>query len=127
MKRCLSVLIRDLKDQRVSPMTNVTDIYLTPDLKYCKVYVSVLGGEEEMARTLEGLKSAAGFLRNGLAEAVNLRNTPELTFVADRSAAYGARMDELIREVNEADRTRPVGKPVNENNEYSDEEKDEDF
>ena len=68
--RELSVAIRDLKDPRVSPMTSVTDAEVTPDLQYCKVYVSVLGSEESLAKTLEGLKAASGFLRRELAQTV---------------------------------------------------------
>ena len=90
--RELSVAIRDLKDPRVSPMTSVTDAEVTPDLQYCKVYISVLGSEESLAKTMEGLKAASGFL-----------HTPELQFVADHSIMYGAHMDELIRKVNEED------------------------
>ena len=101
--RELSVAIRDLKDPRVSPMTSVTDAEVTPDLQYCKVYISVLGSEESLAKTMEGLKAAAGFLRRELAQTVNLRHTPELQFVADHSIMYGAHMDELIRKVNEED------------------------
>ena len=98
-----SVAIRDLKDPRVSPMTSVTDAEVTPDLQYCKVYISVLGSEESLAKTMEGLKAASGFLRRELAQTVNLRHTPELQFVADHSIMYGAHMDELIRKVNEED------------------------
>ena len=79
--RELSVAIRDLKDPRVSPMTSVTDAEVTPDLQYCKVYISVLGSEESLAKTMEGLKAASGFLRRELAQTVNLRHTPELQFV----------------------------------------------
>lgn len=101
--RELSVAIRDLKDPRVSPMTSVTGAEVTPDLQYCKVYISVLGSEESLAKTMEGLKAAGGFLRRELAQTVNLRHTPELQFVADHSIMYGAHMDELIRKVNEED------------------------
>ena len=69
--RELSVAIRDLKDPRVAPMTSVTDAEVTPDLQYCKVYISVLGSEESLAKTMEGLKAASGFLRRELAQTVN--------------------------------------------------------
>ena len=101
--RELSVAIRDLKDPRVSPMTSVTGAEVTPDLQNCKVYISVLGSEESLARTMEGLKAASGFLRRELAQTVNLRHTPELQFVEDHSILYGAHMDELIRKVAEED------------------------
>ena len=72
----------------------------TPDLKFCKVYISVLGDEEAKAETMAGLKSAAGFIRRELARTVNLRNTPELKFVMDQSIEYGMKMSKLIDEVN---------------------------
>jgi ribosome-binding factor A len=108
VQRELSVLIRDLKDPRVSPMTSVTDADVTPDLQFCRVYISVLGSEEAMAKTLEGLKAASGFLRRGLAQTVNLRHTPELQFIPDRSIEYGAKMDALIRKVEEEDAAKHV-------------------
>jgi ribosome-binding factor A len=108
VQRELSVLIRDLKDPRVSPMTSVTDADVTPDLQFCRVYISVLGSEEAMAKTLEGLKAASGFLRRGLAQTVNLRHTPELQFIPDHSIEYGAKMDALIRKVEEEDAAKHV-------------------
>lgn len=126
IRRELSVLIRDeIKDYRVSPLTNVTGVSLTPDLQFCKVYVSVLGGEEQMGKTIDGLKAAGGFLRRELAQRLNLRHTPELQFVADHSVEYGARMDALINRVSSEDAARPVGMPVNRENVYDSEEEDE--
>ena len=61
---------------RIHPMTSVVAVEVTPDLKYCKAYVSVLGDEEAGKATIEGLKSAEGFVRRELARRVNLRNTP---------------------------------------------------
>ena len=128
MRRTLSVLIRDeLKDRRVSPMVNITGVNLTPDLQYCKVFVSVLGAEKELLETLEGLKKASGFLRRELARSLNLRHTPELQFVADHSVEYGSKMDQLIREVKKQDEARPSGKPVNADNVYRDEETEEEW
>ena len=81
-------------------MTSVTGVEVTPDLTFCKVYISVLGDEEAKADTMAGLKSAAGFIRRELARTVNLRNTPELKFVMDQSIEYGMKMSKLIDEVN---------------------------
>ena len=81
-------------------MISVTGVEVTPDLKFCKVYISVLGDEEAKADTMAGLKSAAGFIRRELARTVNLRNTPELKFVMDQSIEYGMKMSKLIDEVN---------------------------
>ncbi len=95
----ISGIIRELKDPRVGLMTSVTDVEVTPDLKYATVYISALGEEEDCAKTLEGLKAASGFIRRELAGRLNLRNTPELRFVADSSLAYGMKMNKLIDEV----------------------------
>ena len=100
VQRELSVIIRELKDPRIGIMTSVTGVEVTPDLKFCKVYISVLGDEEAKAETMAGLKSAAGFIRRELARTVNLRNTPELKFVMDQSIEYGMKMSKLIDEVN---------------------------
>jgi len=95
----LSIIIGELKDPRIDPMATVTDVNVTPDLKYCTAYVSVLGNDEHGNETIEGLKSAMGFIRRELASRVNLRNTPELKFVLDKSLEYGIHMSKLIDEV----------------------------
>ena len=99
VQRELSNIIRELKDPRVGRMTSVTAVEVTPDLKYCKAYISVLGDDETKAETLAGLKSAAGFIRRELARTVNLRNTPEIKFIMDESIEYGMRMSKLIDDV----------------------------
>jgi ribosome-binding factor A len=100
VQRALSDIIRnEIKDPRVQLMTTVTDVYVTPDLKYCTVYVSILGNEKEVEDTIKGLKSASGFIRKQLASEVNLRNTPELKFEVDNSLEYGMKMSKLIDEV----------------------------
>ena len=99
--RELSNIIRlEVKDPRISPVTSVVSVEVAPDLKTCKAYISVLGDDEAVKKTLEGLKSSAGFIRRELAHRVNLRNTPEITFVSDQSIAYAAKMSKLIDEVN---------------------------
>lgn len=106
--RELSVSIRNLKDPRISPMVSVTGADVTPDLQYCRVYISVLGSEESLKKTMEGLKAASGFLRRELAQTVNLRHTPELQFIEDHSIEYGAHMDELINRVAREDAEKHV-------------------
>lgn len=96
----LSMIIREVKDPRIHFLTSVTDVQVAPDLKTCKVYISVMGGEEEQANTLTGLKSAEGYIRRELAHRVNLRNTPELTFILDDSIAYGAAMSKKIADLH---------------------------
>lgn len=102
VQRELSRIIREeVKDPRIDPMVSVTRVQVAPDLKTCKVYISVLGGAESMAATMEGLRRAEGFIRRELAHTVNLRNTPELTFIPDTSIEYGVRMSKKIEEVSE--------------------------
>ncbi len=99
----LSTLIsREIKDPRINPMTSVVAVEVSPDLKSAKVYISVLGDKESKDSTLRGLKSAASFMRGQLARTLNLRNTPELTFVIDNSIEYGVHMSKLIDEVNKS-------------------------
>ena len=98
-KEIQAILMRGIKDPRVSPMASITDARVTADLKYCTVYVSVLGDEQAVADTLTGLKSASGYIRRELAHTVNLRNTPELIFKLDTSIEYGNMMSKKIDEV----------------------------
>lgn len=99
--RELSEIIRtEIKDPRVSSaMTTVVAVEVTPDLKYCKAYISVLGGEEAAQNAVAGLKNAVGYIRRELARRINLRNTPEISFVLDQSIEYGVNMSRLIDEV----------------------------
>lgn len=79
---------------------------VTQDLKYCKAYISVLGDAESGAETLKGLEQASGFIRRELARTINLRNTPELTFVLDTSIEYGNYMSKRIDEVIKEDQSK---------------------
>lgn len=100
VQRELSEIIRlGIKDPRIHPMTSVVAVEVTPDLKHCKAYISVLGDEEAGKATLQGLKSAEGYVRRELARRINLRNTPELKFILDQSIEYGVTMSKLIDEV----------------------------
>lgn len=100
VQRELSQIIRsEIKDPRIHPLTSVVAVEVTPDLKYCKAYISVLGDEEAGKATIEGLRSAASFVRRELAHRVNLRNTPEIKFILDQSIEYGVNMSKLINEV----------------------------
>ncbi|MBH1942303.1 30S ribosome-binding factor RbfA [Mobilitalea sibirica] len=101
VQKVLSNLIsREIKDPRINPMTSVVSVEVSPDLKTAKVYISVLGDKESQESTRLGLKSAASFMRGQLAKTLNLRNTPELTFIIDNSIEYGVNMSKLINEVN---------------------------
>ncbi len=108
VQKSLANLIRGgIKDPRIAPMTCVTDVEVAPDLKTCKVYISVLGDETVRNETMEGLRSAEGFIRHHLASDLNLRNTPALTFIADTSTEYGmamsAKIDEVMAPIHERD------------------------
>lgn len=98
--RELSNIIRgEIKDPRINPMTSVVAVEVAPDLKTCKAYISVLGDEESQKDTLKGLRSAEGYIRRELARNINLRNTPEITFILDQSIEYGVKMSKMIDDV----------------------------
>lgn len=99
-KELSKIISMEIKDPRIHPMTSVVNVEVAPDLKNAKVYISVLGNEEERKETYEGLKSAAPYMRSLLAKTINLRNTPELHFIMDQSIEYGINMSKLIDEVN---------------------------
>lgn len=100
VQRELSNIIRTMKDPRVAPWTSVVAAEVAPDLKTCKVYISVLGDEKAKEDTLKGLQSAEGYIRRELAHTLNMRNTPEIRFILDQSIEYGVNMSRKIDEVN---------------------------
>ena len=97
VQRELAALIPTVKDPRVTGMISVTVVDVTQDLKFAKVYISVLN-KQDSDQVLKGLKSAAGYLRRELGRALNLRHTPELTFFRDDSMAKGAKILEMLRD-----------------------------
>ena len=103
LKELSRIIQNGMKDPRVHPMTSVTQVEVAPDLKTCKAYISVLGGDKERDDTYMGLNSAKGFIRRELARIVNLRNTPEIEFVMDGSIAYGVDMSKKIDDVMKHD------------------------
>lgn len=105
VQRVLAQIIRgEIKDPRIAPMTSVVAVEVAPDLKTCKAWISVLGDEKAQADTLAGLRSAEGYIRGQLARIINLRNTPQITFIMDQSIAYGVSMSKRIEEVVSSDR-----------------------
>ena len=96
IQREMSSLIRSVKDPRVTGLISVTAVETTPDLKFCKIFISVLD-KSDVNQVLKGLKSASGFLRRELGRTLNLRNTPELSFVRDDSIDKGAHILDLLR------------------------------
>ena len=100
VQRELSNIIRGgIKDPRVAPMTSVVAVEVAPDLKTCKAYISVFGDDDAQANTIKGLQSAEGYIRRELARNLNMRNTPQITFVIDQSIAYGVAMSKKIDDV----------------------------
>lgn len=97
IQRELADLIPNVKDPRVTGMISVTAVETTPDLRYAKVYVSMLdkSGAQEV---IKGLKSASGYLRRELGRSLKLRYTPELVFEEDHSIDKGAHILELLRD-----------------------------
>ena len=110
VQRELSALIPTVKDPRVRGMISVTAVDVTPDLKYAKIFISVLD-KGDSGQVLKGLKSAAGYLRRELGGRLNLRHTPELSFFRDDSMAKGAKILEMLRDPE-------VVKPANPANEH---------
>ena len=100
VQRELGTIIRELKDPRIAVMTTVVAVEVATDLKTAKIFISVLGDDKAKEDTMEGLKSAKGFIRKELARTINLRNTPELHFVYDESIEYGMKLSHMIDELH---------------------------
>ena len=93
-----TMLINGIKDPRINSLVSVTDVEVTSDLSYAYIYVSILGGDEES--TLDGLKSACGYIRREVGKSIKIIHTPEIIFKIDDSLLKGMYMDELIKKVN---------------------------
>ncbi|MCM3128759.1 MULTISPECIES: 30S ribosome-binding factor RbfA [unclassified Paenibacillus] len=103
VKKELSLLIQsELKDPRIGFVT-ITGVEVTNDLSQAKVYLSVLGDEEQKNNSLKALDKASGFLRSELGKRVRLRHVPELIFKIDESIAYGSRIEKLLTEIDKPD------------------------
>ena len=102
IRKELSALLRTVKDPRVSEgMLTITRVDTTSDLRYARVYISALNCADEKG-LMKGLKSAAGYLRHQLGQAIDLRYTPELQFIMDDSIAHGAHILDLLNHVKPA-------------------------
>ena len=98
VQRELASILRDVKDPRVSgAFVSVTAVDVTPDLKYAKIYYSALMGDKK--EVAKGLKAATGYIRSQIAQRLNLRITPELTFILDDSVAHGAHISKLLNSI----------------------------
>ena len=100
VRRELSNIVRELKDSRIPMMTSIVAVRVTNDLSYAKVYVSVMGDEEVQKKAIQGLKSAAGFVRRESGRRLQLRHTPEFLFELDHSIEQGAYINQLIHDIN---------------------------
>ena len=98
--RELANIIRNLKDSRIPLMTSVVKVSVTNDLRYAKAYISVMGDDETKKKAMDGLKSAAGFIRREIGKKIDLRYTPEFIFELDSSIEHGARIEELLNNIN---------------------------
>ena len=114
IQRELASLIPTVKDPRVTGMISVMAVDTTTDLRYAKVFISILDKSDEQ-QVMRGLKSAAGWLRRELGHRLQLRYTPELSFVLDESIDKGAHILAMLRDPN-------VVKPVNPDNHYQEEQ-----
>lgn len=94
------LLLNGLKDPRINSMTTVNNVEVTRDLSYAKIYVSVLGNEEEKKDTIDGLNSAKGFIRKTIGSNLDIRYIPQPIFVLDQSIEEGIRMSKLIDDIN---------------------------
>ena len=99
LKREISNIINfELNNSNITGMISVTKVKVTPDLRYARVYVSMINSKNKK-NTLAGLKQASGYIRSLLAKKINLRNTPELVFEFDETIEYGAKIDSIIEEI----------------------------
>lgn len=98
------LLRREIKDPRITGIISVTEVDTSPDLRNAKIYVSIMGSEEEKQQAEQGLIAASGFIRHELGERVTLRRLPELHFKRDESIERGSRIitliDELVKDVH---------------------------
>jgi len=95
-KEISSIILKELQDPRIGFVT-VTGVSVSDDLKYAKVFISVMGTDQEIEQTFQGLESARGYIQNCIGRRLKLRYTPEISFRPDTSIAYGTHIDELLR------------------------------
>ncbi len=99
-KEVSNILRSEIKDPRCAELMSVLKVETTQDLKYCKIYVSILGDEEAVKSSMGVLKGAKGYIRSLLAHRINLRNTPELIFIHDDALEYGIHISKIIDSLN---------------------------
>ncbi|MEQ6375370.1 30S ribosome-binding factor RbfA [Bacillaceae bacterium S4-13-58] len=94
------IISRRIKDPRVGFVT-VTEVKVTGDLQQAKVYITVLGDDDQKQDTLKGLAKAKGFIRSEIGKRIRLRKTPDITFEFDEATDYGNRIESILRELNQ--------------------------
>ena len=95
------LLLRQVKDPRLAQFVSITRVAISPDLSHARVFVSVMGSEEEKTSTLEGLTAAANYLRRELNNRISIRRMPELSFRRDDSLEKGAHVLDLLHQISE--------------------------
>jgi ribosome-binding factor A len=110
MKREVAVIVaRELRDPRLSTMVSVTDVEVTQDLSFARVFVSILEGGMDRQQALEALGHASGYVRHLLAPRLGLREVPEIRFLLDTSIERGARVEELLRRIERGETVEDEG------------------
>ncbi len=99
VRRELASVVRELKDSRIPMMTSVVAVSVTNDLSYAKCYMSIMGDEATQKKAIEGLKSAAGFIRREIGRRIDLRHTPEFLFELDHSIEHGAHINQVLSDI----------------------------
>ncbi|MCI9365977.1 MAG: 30S ribosome-binding factor RbfA [Clostridia bacterium] len=97
-KEISNIINYELENPKITGLISVTRTKITPDLKYAKVYVSILNAKNTND-TLANLKKSSGYIRSEIAKRINLRITPELIFILDDSMEYGAKIDQILKEI----------------------------
>ncbi len=105
LKKTVSAIICDMKDPRIPAVTSITEMEITPDLKYAKAHVSVYDADENAAKTaVDALNHAAGFIAHEVGARMTIRRVPAIKFVGDDSIAYSVHISEVIRSLHKNDR-----------------------
>ena len=101
------MLLTDIKDPRIGFVT-VTDVEMTGDLREAKIYVSIMGNDEQIKSSLEGLNSALGFIRREIGRRIKIRFTPEISFALDKSLDYSEHIQKLLLKVQAEERSNRI-------------------
>jgi len=97
-KELSNIISYELKNPKITGLISVTDVKTTPDLKYSRVYISILNAKNTKV-TLANLKKASGFIRKEIAKRMNMRVTPEFVFLLDETLEYGAKIDSILSDI----------------------------